>query len=152
MSAYVHGIHQLEVIQTSQNKDRDKLPIAHLKIFKAFLDGKDSFKEISEEFKEAKYRSTAQWIVRKCQKHISDSIEVISKALHAEVLTQEQIQILMEELMGALLRKGFNEMENLFNVEEIRKEPSPLEVEMEFFDEFFERIRRYFEKMLLMEE
>ena len=81
-----------------------------------------------------------------------ESIDVISKALHTDVLTQEQILILMEELMGALLRKNFEEMENLFNVEEIRKEPSPLEVEMEFFDEFFERIRRYFEKMLLLEE
>jgi len=126
---------------------KNKLP-AHLKILKAFIEGR-SFKEISEEFEEVKYRSTAQWIVRKCQGKINDSIEVISEALQKDVLTQEQIQLLMEVLMGTLLRKGIREMENLFNAEEIRREISPFEVEIEFFDEFFERIRKYFEKMLM---
>jgi hypothetical protein len=144
----VHGIHQYGVIPTSQKKN--KLP-AHLKVLKAFIEGR-SFKEISEEFEEVKYRSTAQWIVRKCQGKITESIDVISEAIEKDVLTQEQIQILIEELMGALLRKDFKEMGNLFNVEEISKEPSPFEVEMEFFDEFFERIRKYFEKMVLTEE
>ncbi len=128
---------------------KNKLP-AHLKILKAFIEGR-SFKEISEEFEEVKYRSTAQWIVRKCQGKINDSIDVISEALQKDVLTQEQIQLLMEVLMGTLLRKGIREMENLFNAEEIRREISPFEVEIEFFDEFFERIRKYFEKMMLME-
>lgn len=128
---------------------KNKLP-AHLKILKAFIEGR-SFKEISEEFEEVKYRSTAQWIVRKCQGKINDSIEVISEALQKDVLTQEQIQLLMEVLMGTLLRKGIREMENLFNAEEIRREISPFEVEIEFFDEFFERIRKYFEKMMLSE-
>ena len=126
---------------------KNKLP-AHLKILKAFIEGR-SFKEISEEFEEVKYRSTAQWIVRKCQGKINDSIDVISEALQKDVLTQEQIQLLMEVLMGTLLRKGIREMENLFNAEEIRREISPFEVEIEFFDEFFERIRKYFEKMLM---
>ena len=58
----------------------------------------------------------------------------------------------MEVLMGTLLRKGIREMENLFNAEEIRREISPFEVEIEFFDEFFERIRKYFEKMMLTEK
>ncbi len=129
---------------------KNKLP-AHLKILKAFIEGR-SFKEISEEFEEVKYRSTAQWIVRKCQGKINDSIDVISEALQKDVLTQEQIQLLMEVLMGTLLRKGIREMENLFNAEEIRREISPFEVEIEFFDEFFERIRKYFEKMMLTEE
>ena len=128
---------------------KNKLP-AHLKILKAFIEGR-SFKEISEEFEEVKYRSTAQWIVRKCQGKINDSIDVISEALQKDVLTQEQIQLLMEVLMGTLLRKGIREMENLFNAEEIRREISPFEVEIEFFDEFFERIRKYFEKMMLSE-
>lgn len=128
---------------------KNKLP-AHLKILKAFIEGR-SFKEISEEFEEVKYRSTAQWIVRKCQGKINDSIDVISEALQKDVLTQEQIQLLMEVLMGTLLRKGIREMENLFNAEEIRREIAPFEVEIEFFDEFFERIRKYFEKMMLSE-
>ena len=128
---------------------KNKLP-AHLKILKAFIEGR-SFKEISEEFEEVKYRSTAQWIVRKCQGKINDSIDVISEALQKDVLTQEQIHLLMEVLMGTLLRKGIREMENLFNAEEIRREISPFEVEIEFFDEFFERIRKYFEKMMLTE-
>jgi predicted AAA+ superfamily ATPase len=132
------------VIITSQKKN--KLP-AHLKILKAFIEGR-SFKEISEEFEDVKYRSTAQWIVRKCQGKINDSIDVISEALEKDVLTQEQTQILIEELMGAIIRK----MENLFNVEEISKELSPLEVEMQFFNEFFKRIRKYFEMMTSIEE
>ena len=132
------------MITTSQKKN--KLP-AHLKVLKAFIEGR-SFKEISEEFEDVKYRSTAQWIVRKCQGKINDSIDVISEALEKDVLTQEQTQILMEELMGAIIRK----MENLFNVEEISKDSSPLEVETKFFNEFFNRIRKYFEKILLLEE
>ncbi|MCK5587676.1 MAG: hypothetical protein KAI34_03005 [Candidatus Lokiarchaeota archaeon] len=126
---------------------KNKLP-AHLKILKAFIEGR-SFKEISEEFEEVKYRSTAQWIVRKCQGKINDSIDVISEALQKDVLTQEQIQLLMEVLMGTLLSKGIREMENLFNAEETRREISPFEVETAFFNEFFERIRKYFEKMLM---
>jgi hypothetical protein len=132
------------------SQKKTKLPSTHLKILKAFFEGY-SFKEISEEFEDAKYRSTAQWIVRKCQGKINDSINVITDALQKDVVTQEQIQLLMGALMGALLRKGIDGMENLLNTEEISQETSFFDIEVEDFEKFFERVQKYFKKMLLEE-
>ncbi len=131
------------VITTSQKKN--KLP-AHLKVLKAFIEGR-SFKEISEEFEEVKYRSTAQWIVRKCQGKINESINVISEALQKDVLAEEQIIQLMGVLMGSLLKKSIDDMENLLSTE-ISNETPFSDIEVENFDAFFIRIRKYFEKLL----
>jgi hypothetical protein len=128
------------------SQKKNKLPTTHLRVLKAFFEGL-SFKEISEEFDEVKYRSTAQWIVRKCQGKINESINVISEALQKDVLAEEQIIQLMGALMGSLLKKSIDDMENLFNTETSQETPFS-DIEVENFDEFFKRIRKYFEKLL----
>ncbi|MFX1518608.1 MAG: hypothetical protein ACFFCD_01600 [Promethearchaeota archaeon] len=128
------------------SQKKNKLPTTHLKVLKAFFEGL-SFKEISEEFDEVKYRSTAQWIVRKCQGKINESINVISEASQKDVLAVDQIIQLMGALMGALLKKNVDEMENLLSTE-ARLETPFSEIEVNDIDEFFKRIRKYFEKML----
>ena len=128
------------------SQKKNKLPATHLKVLKAFIEGL-SFKEISEEFDEVKYRSTAQWIVRKCQGKINESVNVITEALQKDILAEGQIIQLMGALMGALLKKNIEEMENLLNTG-ISQEAPFSDIEIENVDELFTRIRKYFEKML----
>jgi hypothetical protein len=128
------------------SQKKNKFPKAHLKVLKAFIEGL-SFKEISDEFDDVKYRSTAQWIVRKCQGKINDSIYFISEALQNDVLAEEHIIQLMGALMGALLKRSINEMESLLNTE-LSQEPPFSDIEVEDIDELFKIMRKYFEKML----
>jgi len=135
------------ILMSQKKKERQPIP-PHVtyKVLKAFIEGL-TFKEISEEFDEIKYRSTAQWIVRKCQGKINESIEVITEALQKDILAEEHIIYLMRTLMGSFLTKSIDDMEHLLNTEISKKNPFS-DIEVENFDEFFKRIRNYFEKLL----